>query len=121
MSLAETSSYRIEDIGPFYSLVLGSPISGGITDAYREQAIALCAASFDSFTFFKSEGYFKGAREESLMFQVATKEQDKVIKLAAQLAKVFDQEGVGVVRPADPRTSCMGYSRVIPNRPRVVI
>ena len=96
MSLAETSSYRIEDIGPLYSLVLGSPRSGRITEAYHEQAIALCATAFDSFTVIKSEGYFKGAREESLMFQVATKNQDKVIKLAAQLAEVFDQEGVGV-------------------------
>lgn len=121
MILAETSSYQIEDIGPLYSLVLGSPRSGRITAAHRDQAIALCAASFDSFTFFMSEGYFKGAREESLMFQVATKEQDKVIKLAAQLAEVFDQEGVGIVRPVGPGASYMGYSRVIPNRPRVAI
>lgn len=100
-----------------YSIIMGSPVSGQITDAYREQAIAICAAAFDSFTVIKSEGFFNGAREESLIFQLATQEPDKVIKLAAQLAEVFDQEGIGIVRPVGPGTSYTGYSRVIPIRP----
>lgn len=104
-----------------YSIILGSTVSGQINDTYREQAIAICAAAFDSFTVIKSEGFFKGAREESLIFLLATQEPDKVIKLAAQLAEVFDQEGVGVVRPAGPGTSYTGYSRVLPNRPNMTI
>lgn len=121
MSVLAARTYRIENIGPVYSIILGSPVSGQITDAYREQAIVLCAAAFESFTVIKSEGCFKWMREESLMFQVATQEPDKVLKLAAQLAEVFDQEGVGVVRPTGPGTCHMGYSRVIPNRPSMPI
>jgi hypothetical protein len=121
VSASSTISYRVENIGPMYSIILGSPTSGQITDVYREQAIAICAAAFGSFTVTKSEGFFKGAREESLIFDVATQEPDKVLKLAAQLAEVFDQDGVGVVRPAGPGTSYIGYSRVIPNRPVTTI
>lgn len=121
MSLPTTLRYRVEDIGPMYSIILGSAASGQISDAYREQAIALCAAAFDSFTVIKSEGFFKGAREKSLIFQFATQEPDKVIRLAAQLAEVFNQEGVGIMRPAGPGASYTGYSRVIPNRPITTI
>ncbi len=113
--------YRIKDIGPLCSIILGSPASGQITNAYREQAIALCAAAFDSFTVIKSEGFFKGTREDSLIFHLATQEPDKVIKLAAQLAEVFGQEGVGIMRPAGPGSSFPCYSRVIPNPPRTTI
>ena len=121
MSQPTSLPYRVEDIGPMYSIILGSPASGQISVEYREQAIALCAAAFDSFTIVKSEGFFKGTREESLMIQVATQEPDKVIVLAAQLAEVFAQDGVGVVRPVGPETSYMGYSRVIPTRPSMTI
>lgn len=121
MSAPAARTYRIENIGPVYSIILGSPVSGQINDAYRKQAIELCVAAFESFTVIRTEGFFKGRREESLTFQVATQEPDKVIMLAAQLAEVFDQEGVGVVRPADPGTSYMSYSRVIPSRQSMTI
>ena len=117
MSLPTTGSYRIEDIGPVYSLILGSPISGQISDEYRQQAIELCAAAFDSFTVIKSDGYFKGKLEDSLMFKIATQEPQKVIGFAAQLAVVFKQEGVGLLRPASLMTGASVYSRVIPDRP----
>lgn len=116
MSLPTTGSYRIEDIGPVYGLILGSPVSGQISDEYRLQAIDLCAAAFDSFTVIKSDGYFKGKREDSLMFKIATQEPQKVIALAAQLAVVFKQEGVGILRPASLFAGSTVYSRVIPDR-----
>lgn len=117
MSLPTTRSYQIEDIGPVYSIILGSPVSGRISDEYRQQAIELCAAAFDSFTVIESDGYFKGKLEESLIFRIATLESEKVIKLAAQLAVVFNQDGVGILRPASPMARSMVYSRVIPDRP----
>lgn len=109
-----TCAFQIKDIGVMYSVILGSPASGRISDAYRQQAIELCSAAFDSFTVIKSDGYFKGKMEESLTFKIATTEQENVFNFAAQLAGVFHQEGVGVLRPDGLTTGTMIYSRVIP-------
>ncbi len=108
--------YRIEDVGPMYSIIVGAPASGQISRESYQQAIDLFATVFESFTVIKSDGCFKGKLEDSLLFQVATQEPLKVIQLAAQLAKVFDQEGVGIVRPANFEGVSTVYSRVIPNR-----
>lgn len=114
MSLPATPPYRVEDIGPMYSIILGSPASGQISNEYREQAVQLCAAVFISFTVSRSEGFFRGQREDSLVFQVATREPEKVTHLAAQLASAFCQDGVGVLRPTSQDAAPMVYSRVIP-------
>ena len=116
MSPPITRSYRIEDIGPVYSVILGSPVSSQISDEYRLQAIGICAAVFDSFTVIESQGYFKGKLEDSLMFKIATQEPQKVIDLAAQLAVAFNQEGVGILRPGTLMAGSPVYSRVIPDR-----
>lgn len=100
-----------------YSIILGSPSSGRISDAYRQQAELLCAAIFASFTVSRAEGFFRGQREDSLVFQVATREPEKVTHLAAQLATAFCQDGVGVVRPSSQDAASMVYSRVIPIKP----
>lgn len=117
MSLPATHPYRVEDIGPMYSIIVGSPVSGQISDECRQQAIQLCAAVFDSFTVSRAEGYFRGKSEDSLVFQVATQEPEKITHLAAQLADVFHQEGVGIVRPSSHDASPLVYSRVLPNKP----
>jgi hypothetical protein len=117
MSLPTARACRIEAIGPVYDIILGSPVSGRISDEYRQRAIELCAATFDSFTVIRSDGYFKGKLEESLLFKIATLEPEKVTDLAAQLAVVFDQDGVGLLQPASPVAASQVYSRVIPNRP----
>lgn len=114
MSLLTTLLYRVEDIGPTYSIILGSPASGQITDEYRQQAAQLCAAVFTSFTVSRAEGFFRGQREDSLVFQMATLEPEKVTHLAAQLAGEFCQDGVGVLRPSSHDATSMIYSRVIP-------
>lgn len=116
MSLPATPQYRVEDIGPVYSIILGSPASGRIDAAYRQQAVQLCAAIFPSFTVSRADGYFRGQREDSLVFQVATRESEKVIHLAAQLATAFCQDGVGVLRPSSHDAGSMVYSRVIPTQ-----
>lgn len=114
MSLLPPRPYRIEDIGPIYSIILGSPASGQISEEYRQQAVQLCAAVFISFTVSRAEGFFRGQREDSLVFQIATREPDKVTDLAAQLANAFCQDGVGVLRPFSHDATPMIYSRVIP-------
>jgi hypothetical protein len=117
MSLPAAGAYRIEDIGPVYSIILGSPVSGRISVEYRQQAIALCASAFESFTVIRSDGFFRGKLEESLLFKIATQEPERLTDLAAQLAVAFDQDGVGFLRPASPVSGAPVYSRVIPNRP----
>lgn len=117
MSLPAPPAYRLEDIGPMYSIVLGSPASGRISDEYCEQAVQLCAGVFASFTVNRAEGYFRGQREDSLVFQVATREPEKVNGLAVQLAAAFDQDGVGTIRPSAQDSRAMVYSRVLLNRP----
>ncbi|WP_210546758.1 hypothetical protein [Rhodoferax sp. PAMC 29310] len=97
-----------------YSIILGSPASGQISDEYRQRAVMLCAAVFASFTVSRAEGYFRGQREDSLVFQIATSEPEKVIRLAAQLAVEFCQDGVGLLRPSSPDATSMLYTRVIP-------
>lgn len=114
MSQPTTLPYRVEDIGPMYSIILGSPASGQISDDYRQRAVLLCAAIFTSFTVSTAEGYFRGQREDSLVFQIATLEPEKVTHLAAQLADEFGQDGVGVVHPSHCAASPLIYSRVIP-------
>lgn len=114
MSLPATPQYRVEDIGPMYSIILGSPASGQISDAYRQQAVQLCAAIFASFTVSRAEGFFRGQGEDSLVFQVATREPEKVTHLAAQLSSAFCQDGIGVLRPSSHDAASMVYSRVIP-------
>ena len=116
MSLPAPHAYRLEEIGPLYSIILGSPASGRISDDYRQQAVQLCASIFASFTVTRAEGYFRGQREDSLVFQVATREPDKVKGLAAQLAAVFDQDGVGIVCPSAQDSQAAVYSRVLPHR-----
>lgn len=100
-----------------YSIILGSPASGRISAAYRQQAVQLCSAIFTSFTVSRTEGFFRGRREDSLVFQVATREPEKVTHLAAQLATAFCQDGVGVLRPSSHDSASMVYSRVIPIKP----
>ena len=99
-----------------YSIILGSPASGRICDEYRQQAVQLCAAVFASFTVSTAEGYVRGQREDSLVFQVATRELEKVKDLAAQLAAVFGQDGVGIVCPSAQDLQAAVYSRVLPHR-----
>ena len=99
-----------------YSIILGSPASGRICDEYRQQAVQLCAAVFASFTVSKAEGYYRGQREDSLVFHVATQELEKVKDLAAQLAAVFGQDGVGIVCPSAQNSNAAVYSRVLPHR-----
>ena len=113
MSLPAPHAYRLEEIGPMYSIILGSPASGRISDAYRQQAVQLCAAVFASFTISTALGYFRGQREDTLVFQVATREPEKVKGLAAQLAAVFGQDGVGMVGPSAPDSPAAVYSRVV--------
>ena len=117
MNLPAPSAYRLEEIGPLYSVILGSPASGRISEDYRQQAVQLCAAVFPSFTVSTAEGYFRGQREDSLVFQVATREPEKVKGLAAQLAAVFDQDGVGIVCPSAQDSQAAVYSRVVRHRP----
>ena len=117
MNLPAPPAYQLEKIGPMYSIILGSPASGWISDEYRQQAVQLCAAVFASFTVSRAEGYFRGQREDSLVFQVATREPEKVNGLAAQLAAVFGQDGVGIVRPSAQDSRAAVYSRVLLNRP----
>jgi hypothetical protein len=117
MSLPAPHAYRLEEIGPLYSIILGSPASGRVSDEYRQQAVQLCAAVFTSFTVSTAEGYFRGQREDSLVFQVATREPEKVKGLAAQLAAVFDQDGVGIVCPSAQDSQAAVYSRVVRHRP----
>ena len=119
MSLPAPHAYQLEEIGPLYSIILGSPASGRISDEYRKQAVQLCAAVFASFTVSRAEGYFRGQREDSLVFQVATREPEKVQGLAAQLAAVFDQDGVGIVCPSAQDLQAAVYSRVLLHRPGV--
>lgn len=73
MSLPAPHAYRLEEIGPMYSIILGYPASGRISDEYRQQAVQLCASVFTSFTVTRAEGHFRGEREDSLVFQVATR------------------------------------------------
>ena len=73
----------------------------------------LCAAVFASFTVSTAQGYFRGQHEDTLVFQVATREPEKVKALAAQLAAVFDQDGVGMVGPLAPDSQASVYSRVV--------
>ena len=115
MILPAPHAYRLEDIGPMYSIILGSPASGRISDEYRQQAVQLCAAVFASFTVTRAEGYFRGQREDSLVFQVATREPEKVKGLAAQLAAFFVQDGVGIVCPSAQDSREAVYSRVLLN------
>ena len=115
MILPAPHAYRLEDIGPVYSIILGSPITGQISDEYRQQAVQLCATVFASFTVTRAEGYFRGQREDSLVFQVATREPEKVKGLAAQLAAFFVQDGVGIVRPSAQDSREAVYSRVLLN------
>ena len=117
MTLPAPPAYRLEEIGPLYSLILGSPASGRISEAYRQQAVQLCAAVFASFTVSTAQGYFRGQREDTLVFQVATAEPEKVEALAAQLAAVFGQDGVGMVGPSAPDLQAAVYSRVVRHRP----
>ena len=100
-----------------YSIVLGSPASGRISDEYHQQAVQLCAAVFASFTVNTAEGYFRGKREDSLVFLIATRETEKVKGLAAQMAAVFDQDGVGIVCPSAQHSHAAVYSRVLLQRP----
>lgn len=116
MSLPAPHAYRLEEIGLMYSIILGSPASGRISDEYRQQAVQLCASVFASFTVSTAEGYFRGQREDTLVFQVATLEPEKIKALAAQLAAVFDQDGVGIVCPSAQDSHAAVYSRVLPNR-----
>lgn len=113
MSLPAPHAYRLEEIGPMYSIILGSPVSGRICDEYRQRAVQLCAAVFASFTVTGAEGYFRGQRQDSLVFHVATGEPEKIKDLAAQLAAAFDQDGVGIVCPSAQDSKAAVYSRVV--------
>ena len=89
MSLPAPHAYRLEEIGPMYSIILGFPASGKISDEYRQQAMQLCASIFASFTVTRAEGYFRGQREDSLLFQVATRDPDKALHTSCRLSSTL--------------------------------
>jgi hypothetical protein len=97
MDLSSSTPWRIENIGPMYSVILGYPPSHRISEEYRQQAIQVCSSIFESFTVSKVDGFFRGQAEDSLVFQVATPHPEKIDQLAAHLAATFDQEGVGTL------------------------
>ena len=114
MKLPSTPVWRIEDIGPMYSIILGSPASHQISEEYRQQAIQIFSSVFESFTVSKAEGFFRGQSEDSLVFQVATPQPEKIHQLAAKLAAAFIQEGIGIVSPSSD-LGAVFYSRLVPN------
>jgi hypothetical protein len=114
MNFPSTPSWRIEEIGPIYSIILGSPTSRQISEEYQQQAIQVCSSFFESFTVTKANGYFRGQAEDSLVFQVATAQPEKIDQLAAQLVAVFDQEGVGIVRASSRDSGTAIYTRLLP-------
>ena len=103
-------SYERQDIGMMHYVYLGAPAGGRIDAEYEKEAMAECSVLFPSFSVSRAMGIFRGNREETLVFHVATADSAKIVDLAIRLRERFDQDGVGVVRPT-PQGGF--YSRVI--------
>ena len=84
MNLSFPPAYRLEEVGPTHSIVLGFPASGRICEEYRQQAVQMCAAVFASFTVSTEEAISGGLREDSPVFQVATRWCYKVLRLCLE-------------------------------------
>jgi hypothetical protein len=105
-----SGTHMLELGGPMHYLYLGSHAGGQLDVAYEEAAIDECAALFESFCVTRAIGMFRGNREETLIFHIASCDSPLVTELAGRMRERFNQDGVGVVRP----TMRGGiYSRVV--------
>lgn len=105
--------YTYEAIGPLCSIYVGSGPSGVITADERNLIVGLCREDFDSFTFSNAAGFFRGEEEQSLLIQVATRNQEAVRHLALKIARAHNQVSVGISEP-DPTSGVMLYGRIRP-------
>jgi len=104
------SAYTSEDIGVMHYIYLGAPEGGRIDPSYEQAAMDQCSVIFKSFSVTRATGIFRGNREETLIFHIATADTGKVTELAHRLRVRFGQNGVGVIRPT-PQGGF--YSRVV--------
>ena len=102
--------HKLVDIGAMHYVYLGAPGSGQIDSAYEQAAMDECSALFPSFAVTRATGMFRGKREETLIFHIATADTGKITELAGRLRERFRQDGVGVIRPTPDGGL---YSRVV--------
>jgi hypothetical protein len=104
------NNHKLVDIGLMHYVYLGAPATGQIDSEYEQAAMDECSALFPSFAVTRATGMFRGKREETLIFHIATADTGMITELAGRLRERFGQDGVGVIRP----TSQGGhYSRVV--------
>ena len=104
------STHKLEDIGTMHYVYLGAPGGGQIDSEDELAAMDECSALFMSFCVTRATGMFRGKREETLVFHIATPETELIVEFASRLRARFNQDGVGIVRPT-PQGGL--YSRVV--------
>jgi hypothetical protein len=99
MDRAMNAIHKLVDIGTMHYVYLGAPPGGEIDCEHEQAAMDECSALFPSFTVTRGTGMFRGKREETLIFHIATADTGKITELAGRLRERFRQDGVGVIRP----------------------
>lgn len=77
-----------------FRLYIGSNNETGKCES--KKAISVVAKMFDGFTVLKSEGYWKGKSEKSLVIEIETGDKSLVMKTAQELKAVLKQEAIGL-------------------------
>ncbi len=67
-------------------------------DVNREQIIRYVSRVFDGFTIYQTTGYWKGAKEASLVIEIITKKADKRIAMIAKSIKNYNKQQAVLVQ-----------------------
>jgi hypothetical protein len=90
-----------------HSLYVGSRDGKAYSDADRQAVIDATMASFNSFTVVDADGYFKGRSVATLIIKIGTDDGAAVETLGRELARLLEQEAVGLERAGTYRSIIM--------------
>ncbi len=77
-----------------FRLYIGSNNETGKCET--KKAIGIVSAQFAGFTVLKSEGYWKGKSEKSIVIEIETNDKELIMKTAQKLKTVLKQEAIGL-------------------------
>lgn len=81
-----------------YTLYVGSPNDTHKLDSPTLQNVKdIISKHFESFTYFKARGVYKGTEEDTVVITIADAQEAKVYELGRELCSYLKQDAVGIV------------------------
>lgn len=81
-----------------YTLYVGSPNdTHSLDEAALQKVKAITSKYFESFTYLKARGVYKGMEEDTIVITIADAEEDRVYQLGRELCSYLNQDAVGIV------------------------